>query len=153
MLRFILLLLTLKAKHGWSYGSFNDLLRILTWLLPKPNKVPANTYRAKKLVSPFTMGVERIHACPNHCIWYRGDCFKDMKKCPVCSASRYKNNAGYYGDDNQGPSSGNKRKGNGVASIDELEDIDTLSIYEKQSRILTMVMWNLPVSDRLRRFF
>ena len=79
MLRFILLLLTLKAKHGWSYGSFNDLLRILTWLLRKPNKVPANTYRAKKLVSPFTMGVERIYACPNHYILYHGDAFKDLK--------------------------------------------------------------------------
>jgi hypothetical protein len=72
MLRFILELLTLKAKHGWSDGSFNDLLRILAWLLSKPYKVPANTYRAKKLVSPFTMGVERIHAYPNHCILYRG---------------------------------------------------------------------------------
>ncbi|RLM85829.1 hypothetical protein C2845_PM04G14860 [Panicum miliaceum] len=40
MLRFILELLTLNAKHGWSDGSFNDLLRILAWLLPKPNKVP-----------------------------------------------------------------------------------------------------------------
>jgi hypothetical protein len=90
VLRFILELLTLKAKHGWSYGSFNDLLRILAWLLSKPNKVPANTYRAKKLVSPFTMGVEGIHACPNHCILYHGDTFKDLKKCPVCSASRYK---------------------------------------------------------------
>ena len=44
ILRFILELLTLKAKHSWSYGSFNDLLRILAWLYPKPNKVPANTY-------------------------------------------------------------------------------------------------------------
>ena len=60
VLHFILELLTLKAKHSWSDGSFKDLLRILAWLLPKPNKVPANTYRAKKLVSPFTMGVERI---------------------------------------------------------------------------------------------
>ena len=48
-------------------------------------------------------GVERIHACPNHCILYRGDTFKDLKKCLVCSASRYKNNAGYCGDNNQGP--------------------------------------------------
>jgi len=61
-------LLTLKAKHSWLDGSFNDLLRILALLLPKPNKVPINTYRAKKLVSLFTMGVERTHACPNHCI-------------------------------------------------------------------------------------
>jgi hypothetical protein len=64
VLPFILELLTPKAKHSWSDGSFNDLLHILAWLLSKPNKVPANRYRAKKLVSPFMMGVERIHACP-----------------------------------------------------------------------------------------
>jgi hypothetical protein len=87
VLRFILGLLTLKPKHGRSDGSFNNLLHILAWFLPKLNKVPANTYRAKKLVIPFTMGVERIHACPNHCILYCGDTFKDLKKCPVCSAS------------------------------------------------------------------
>jgi hypothetical protein len=63
---------------------------MLAWLLPKPNKVPANTYRAKKLVSPLMMGVERIHACPNHYILYCGDTFKDLDKYPICSASRYK---------------------------------------------------------------
>ena len=42
VLRFILELLTLKAKHSWSDGSFNVLLSILVWLLPKPNKVPAS---------------------------------------------------------------------------------------------------------------
>ena len=147
MLRFILELLTLKAKYSWSDGSFNDLLRILAWLLPKPNKVTANTYRAKKLVSPFTMGVERIHACPNHYILYRGNTFKDLKKYPVCSASRYKNNAGYCGDDNQDPT--NVNRGKAFVEPDEA----TLGISEKQSKIPTMVMWNLPVSDRLRRFF
>ena len=104
ILRFVLELLTLKVKHNWSDSSFNDLPCMLAWLLPKPNKVPANIYRAKKLVSPFTMGVERIHECPNHCILYRWDTFKDFKKCPVCSASRYKTNAGYNGDNNQVPS-------------------------------------------------
>jgi len=90
MICFILDLLTLKAKHSWQDGSLNNLLHILAWLLPKPNKMSANIYRARKLVSPFTMGVERIHACPNHCILYREDIFKDLKKCLVCSASWYK---------------------------------------------------------------
>ena len=134
------MLLTLKAKHSWLDGSFNDLLCILAWLLPKPNKVPANTYQAKKLVSPITMGVERIHACPNHCILYRGDTFKDLKECPVCSASRYKNNAGYCGDDNQGPSDVNKRnmEKNSVAFVEP--DDATLGIFEKQNRIPAIVM-------------
>ncbi|XP_072147941.1 uncharacterized protein [Setaria viridis] len=55
VLHFILELLILKAKHGWSDDSFNDLLRILAWLLPKLNRVSTNTYQAKKLVSSFTM--------------------------------------------------------------------------------------------------
>ena len=111
VLHFVLELLTLKAKHSWSDSSFNDLLAMLAWLLPKPNKVPANTYRAKKLVSPFTMGVERIHACPNHCILYCGDTFKDLDKCPVWFANRYKNNAGYCGGITKVQQTGTKERG------------------------------------------
>ena len=127
MLRFILELLTLKAKHSWSDSSFIDLLCILAWLLPKPNKVPANTYLAKKLVSLFTMGVKKIHACPNYCILYCGDTFKDLDKCPVCSTSRYKNNASYCGGDiNQNSVDGNKRKRKGATiSVSSVEPADT----------------------------
>ena len=49
MLRFVLELLILKAKYGWSDCSFNDLLRLLSWVLPQPNSVFANTYQAKKV--------------------------------------------------------------------------------------------------------
>jgi hypothetical protein len=34
LLHFVLELLILKAKYGWSDCSFNDLLRLLSWLLP-----------------------------------------------------------------------------------------------------------------------
>ena len=70
-----------------------------------------------------------------------------MKKYLVCSASRYKNNAGYCGDDNQDPT--NVNRGKAFVELDEA----TLGISEKQSRIPAMVMWYLPVFDRLRRFF
>jgi hypothetical protein len=63
VLRFMLELLILKAKYGWSDCSFNDLLRLLSWLLPQPNSVPANTYHTKKVINPLTMGVEKsMHA-------------------------------------------------------------------------------------------
>ena len=91
LLRFVLDILILKAKYGWSDISFNDLLTLLADMLPKPNFVPTNTYQAKKHISPLTMGVERIQACLNHCILYRG-VFKDLTKCPNCGASRYKVN-------------------------------------------------------------
>jgi hypothetical protein len=73
MLCFLLHLLIVKAKFGWSDNSFNELLTLLAKLLPKPNLVPRNTYEAKKIINPFKMRVQRIHACRNHYILYRGD--------------------------------------------------------------------------------
>ena len=96
---FVLELLILKAKYGWSDCSFNDLLHLLSWVLPQPNSVPANTYQAKKVISPLTMGVEKIHACPNQFILFHGETFKSLDKCPRCGASRYKNNDLYGGDE------------------------------------------------------
>uniref|UniRef100_C6JSD6 Uncharacterized protein n=1 Tax=Sorghum bicolor TaxID=4558 RepID=C6JSD6_SORBI len=49
LLRFVLELLILKAKYGWSDSSFNDLLGLVSWVLPQPNLVPTNTYHAKKV--------------------------------------------------------------------------------------------------------
>ena len=64
LLHFVLELLILKAKYGWSDCSFNDLLRLLSWVLPQPNLVSANTYQAKKVISPLTMGVEKNPCMP-----------------------------------------------------------------------------------------
>jgi hypothetical protein len=83
-------------------------LTLLAVVLPKPNFVPTNTYRARKLISPLTMGVERIHVCPNHCILYRG-MFKDLTKCPNYGASRYKINKDY----SEGTNTGKNRKKDG----------------------------------------
>jgi hypothetical protein len=66
----------------------------------KGNKVSANTYYTKKLISPLTMGVEKIHACRNHYILYRGDDYKDLESCPYCGASRYKTNKDYQEKEN-----------------------------------------------------
>jgi hypothetical protein len=95
MLWSMLKLLMLKARYGLSDAGFDAFLSIIAYMLPKESKVPANTYYAKKLISPLTMGVEKIHICRNHCILYRGDDYKDLESCPKCSASRYKTNKDY----------------------------------------------------------
>jgi hypothetical protein len=64
-------LLKLKASNGWSDSSFLALLELLSKLLLKPNGLPTSTYLAKKIICLLTLGVEKIHACPNHCILYR----------------------------------------------------------------------------------
>jgi len=69
-LRAVLKLLLAKARYGLCDAGFDAFLSIIGDMLPKENKVPANTYYAKKLISPLTMGVKKIHACRNHCILY-----------------------------------------------------------------------------------
>ena len=132
LLRFVLDILILKAKYGWSNRSFNDLLTFLAGVLPKPNFVPANTYQAKKLISPLTMGVERIHACPNYCILYHG-VFKDLTNCPNCCSSRYKINE----DCSEGTNTRKKRK-MGRMKNDIFKDVEeennTLAVDDTNQR-------------------
>jgi hypothetical protein len=85
-LRVVLELLKLKASHGWFNNSFSELLSLLAKLLLKPNTLPTSTYRAKKLIYPLSLGVEKIHACPNHCILYRKE-YEFKMKCLVCGES------------------------------------------------------------------
>jgi hypothetical protein len=61
--------------------------------------VLANTYYEKKLTGLLTIGVEKIHACRNHCILYRGDDYEDLESYPKCGASRYKMNKGYQDEE------------------------------------------------------
>jgi hypothetical protein len=85
----MLKLLKLKVSHGWSDNSFSELLSLLAKLLLKPNTLTTSTYRAKKLICPLSLGVDKIHACPNHCILYRKE-HEFQTKGPVCGVSRYK---------------------------------------------------------------
>jgi hypothetical protein len=92
MLWSVLKLLVLKAVYDLSNTEFNAFLSIIAHMLPNENKVPANTYYANKLIDPLTINMEKIHACRNHCILYRGDDYKDLESYPRCGAIRYKTN-------------------------------------------------------------
>jgi hypothetical protein len=98
------------------------------------------------------MGVKKIHACPNHCILFRGNMFKSLDKCPRCGASRYKNNDLYDGDE---AFTGNKRKKGGkkVVQYSQPTEDSPLGNDAKQRRISALVMWYLTVVDRLRHIF
>ena len=63
---------------------------LLKKMLPKDNELPATTYEAKQLICPLRLEVQKIHACPNDCILYRGDEYKNWDACPICGALRYK---------------------------------------------------------------
>jgi hypothetical protein len=153
LLRFVLELFILKAKYGWSDCSFNDLLHLLSLVLPQPNLVPANTYYAKKVISPLTMGVEKIDACPNHCILFRGKTFKDLNRCPRCGASRYKDNDLYSGEEASTGSKRNKKGAKKAVQESQPPDDTPLGNDAKKRKVSALVLWYLPVTDRLRRIF
>jgi hypothetical protein len=89
LLWMMLELMKLKASSGWSDTSFSTLLELLTKVWPKPNCLPNSTYQTKKIICPLTLGIEKIHACPNHCILYRKE-YKFKDRCPRCNAHQYK---------------------------------------------------------------
>jgi hypothetical protein len=78
-LRVMLKLLKLKVCHGWYDNSFSELLSLLAKLLSKLNTLSTTTYRAKKLICLLFLGVDKIRACPNHCILYRKEYEFNMK--------------------------------------------------------------------------
>ncbi|KAK1652056.1 hypothetical protein QYE76_069861 [Lolium multiflorum] len=82
-------LLQWKAENGTSDKGFEKLLKIIKKMLPGENVLPSSTYEVKKVVCPLGLEVQKIHACINDCILYRGE-YENLNACPVCSALRYK---------------------------------------------------------------
>jgi hypothetical protein len=121
-------LLKWKAEAGLSDKGFEKLLKIMKPKLPKDNELPETTYEAKKTICPLGLDVEKIHACINDCILYRGEKYENMDKCPVCTACRYKIRQDDPGD---------------VEGDDE----------PPRKKVPAKVMWYAPIIPRLKRLF
>ena len=94
-------------------------------MLPKDNELPTTTYEAKQLVCPLGLEVQKIHACPNYCILYRGE-NENLDACSVCSALRYKIRKDDPGDVEGEP---------------------------PRKRVPTKVMWYSPIIPHLKHLF
>jgi hypothetical protein len=91
-------LFQLKASNGLSDCSFNELLTLLKHMLPQGNTVLETVYDAKQIICPLGLEVEKIHACKNDCILYRGPEYEDIEKCPICGLDQF-NHRKNGGDD------------------------------------------------------
>jgi hypothetical protein len=137
-------LLKLKASNRWSDSRFLALLELLSKVLPKPNGLPTSTYLEKKIICPLTLGVEKIHACPNHFILYRKEHeFKD--KCPRCNTIQNKWNDSIEEDSYNNKTKGQKRKNTAPPDQD--------SQGSKERKIPALVMLYLPIIDHLKFWF
>jgi hypothetical protein len=64
---------------GLSDKGFEKLLKIIKKKLPKDNELPDSTYKAKKVLYPLGLEVQKIHACINDCILYCGEEYEIWK--------------------------------------------------------------------------
>ena len=71
--------------------------------------------------------MQKIHACINDCILYRGEEYENLNACPVCGALRYK-----IRQDDPGDVEGEPRP---------------------RKRVPAKVMWYAPIRPRLKRLF
>jgi hypothetical protein len=102
----------------------------------------------KKIICPLTLGIEKIHACLNHCILYRKEHeFKD--RCPRCNASWYKRNGNNEEVEDDSNKKSKKRRGRKRKNVSLDQDIEG----SKERKVPTLMMWYLPVIDRLKRMF
>lgn len=79
----------IKTKHNVSKAAMASLYKLVSKAMPAGNIVPKTTYKARKNLAATGLRYETIHACPNHCILYRGETLKDLSQCPICQEPRY----------------------------------------------------------------
>jgi hypothetical protein len=94
---------------------------------------------------PLSLGVDKIHACPNHCILYRKE-HEFKMKCPVCGVSRYKRSYNHLYVDTM------KKKNRKKIAIDP-DSVDDKDDSNKKRKIPALVMCYLPVIDHLKCVF
>ena len=87
-----LIMYSLKAESGLSNSGFDKFMSVFEDMLPQANTFPESLSTVKKTLKDFDLGYEKIDACVNDCILFRGKDYENLEKCPTCDASRYKIN-------------------------------------------------------------
>ena len=115
-----------KACNGVTDKGFEELLKLVKKILPEGDELPSTTWEAKRVVCPLGLEVQKIHACPNDCILYRGAEYENLDCCPVCKCARYK------------------------IRRDDPGEVDGETIKKK---IPAKLVWYFPLIPRLKRLF
>jgi hypothetical protein len=70
LLSFITWLMVIKSKYFFSNNCYNDCVKLIDDILPKPHKVPKDIYQSKKLMSALSLKYENIDVCQNNCMLF-----------------------------------------------------------------------------------
>jgi hypothetical protein len=63
LLAFITRLMAIKSKYFFSNNFYNDLMKMISDILPEPHKVPKDMYLSKKMMSALDLKCGKIDIC------------------------------------------------------------------------------------------
>jgi hypothetical protein len=70
ILAFVTRLMDIKSKYFFSNICYNEILKLLGDVLPKPNKLPKDMYYSKTIIKGLSMDYEKIDVCKNNCMLF-----------------------------------------------------------------------------------
>ena len=84
---------TIKSDHGLSVASYEKIIKWVTSILPKENRLKENIYVAKSMIKSFGLGYKKIDIWSNFCILYYLE-NTDLTECKTYGHARYKPKTG-----------------------------------------------------------
>jgi hypothetical protein len=88
ILVFVTRVMPIKFKFAFSNKYYNELLNLISDVLPENHKMPKGMYQSKKLLSCLGMDYEKIDVCDNNCMLFWKETASE-KKCTVCGEPRF----------------------------------------------------------------
>jgi hypothetical protein len=70
ILAFVTRLMTIKSKYFFSNNCYNEILKLLGDVLPKPNKLSKDMYHSTTIIKGFSIDYEKIDVCKNNCMLF-----------------------------------------------------------------------------------
>ena len=75
--------------HGWTNESVDQLLTLLSSLLPADSTLPKQRSQCKNQISKLSLGYENIHTCVNGCVLFCKN-LANESECLKCHEVRYR---------------------------------------------------------------
>jgi len=104
---FIVRLYQIKCMCGISNKGIEQLLNLFCRVLPDNHCLPTTFEQVRKVVRDLGLQYQKIHACVNDCVLFRGEEYENLNKCPKCGESRWK---GDLDDGGDGSTAGGSKK-------------------------------------------
>ena len=86
-----IMMVNIVATHpSMTEKAADDVLVTLKCLLPEDNCMPSSMYQAKTLTKRLGLDFKNIDGCPTGCTLFDLESTRDLDRCPVCRANRFK---------------------------------------------------------------